>query len=282
MQSASTITAVVIALNEAERIGECLQALSWADERLVVDGGSNDKTVDLALAAGAKVVSRPFDDFARQRNHALAVADGDWVLFVDADERPSAGFAAELRRRIQTGRQQAFRVPIRSRIFGRRFRFSGTQDDRPVRVVKRSQGAWVGAMHEVLVSAGPIGELQRWLAHSTTPDREVYRRKMQRYTTIEARSRVAAGRRPTWYARWLAPPREVFRRLIWKQGWLDGPEGWAFCLLSGLTEWTLANKHRQAWACQLSRSATPRTASGKSLSSRRARSELQPARAMTI
>jgi len=58
---------------------------------------------------------------------------------------------------------------------------------------------------------------------------------------------VAAGRRPAWYAPWLAPPREVFRRLFWKQGLLDGPAGWAFCLLSGLSEWVLARKHRRLW-----------------------------------
>jgi hypothetical protein len=70
---------------------------------------------------------------------------------------------------------------------------------------------------------------------------------MQHYTTLEAEARVAAGRRPAWYAPWLAPPREVLRRLLWKQGLLDGPAGWRFCLLSGLSEWVLAGKHRQLW-----------------------------------
>ena len=224
-----------------------LKRLDWVDEIVVVDGGSRDATVQIARAHGCRVTSRRFDTFARQRNHTLRLAGGDWVLSIDADERPTPRMAAEIRRRIVDTRADAFRVPIRSTIFGRRFRGSGTQDDCPLRLFRRRAGRWIGDVHEVLRITGRVQRLQSWLMHETTPDLETYLTKMHRYTTLEAGARVAAGLRPRWRDTWLAPPREVLRRLIWKRGLLDGPAGWAFCVLSGVSQWVLAREHRRIW-----------------------------------
>jgi glycosyltransferase involved in cell wall biosynthesis len=243
----TTITAAVVTLNESRHMAEWLAATAWADERLVIDGGSQDNTVEIARRSSARVVERPFDNFANQRNHALALATSVWVCFFDADERPTPALVAELRRELPSAREDAMRVKIRSRIFARSFRFSGTQNDRPLRVIRRGRGAWHGAVHEVYDSPGPRRTLAGWVDHVTHPDRATFMQKVQRYTSLEAESRVAAGRPPSWQQRWLAPPREVFRRLIWKQGWLDGPEGWSFALLSGLSEWILAEKHERLW-----------------------------------
>jgi hypothetical protein len=138
-------------------------------------------------------------------------------------------------------------VPIRSRIFGRPFRFSGTQDDRPIRLFRRGAAVWEGDVHEVLRVRGPVGVLRTGFEHETLPNLAAFLRKMDRYTTLEARQRVATGREPRWRERWLAPAVEIGRRLIWKRGLLDGPQGWAFCLLSGLSQWVLADKHRRGW-----------------------------------
>jgi hypothetical protein len=242
-----SITAAIIALNEEEKLPGLLERLDWVDEIVVVDGGSHDATVRLARRHGCRVVSRTLDSFARQRNFAIQIAAGDWVLSIDADERPTPRLIDEVRGRIADCRQQAFRVPIRSTIFRRPLRWSGTQDDCPVRLFRRQSARWMGDVHEVLAVAGRVGRLQHWLEHETLPDLPAFLAKIDRYTTLEAAARVAAGRGPAGYAPWLAPPREVFRRLFWKQGLLDGPAGWAFCLLSGLSEWVLSGKHRRLW-----------------------------------
>jgi glycosyltransferase involved in cell wall biosynthesis len=242
-----TVSAAIIALDEERHLPALLPRLAWTDEIVVVDGGSHDATVNIAREFGCRVEVRQFDNFARQRNRALELASGDWVLSIDADERPVAGFAAEVRRRLSHSPARAFRVPIRSAIFGRRFRFSGTQDDCPVRLFRRGSACWTGHVHEVLRSTGPIGRLEHWLEHETLPDLAAFLIKMNRYTTLAAQARTTAGRRPRWDDLWLAPPREALRRLIWKHGWLDGPEGWAFCLLSGLSEWMLAKKTADHW-----------------------------------
>jgi hypothetical protein len=242
-----TISAVIIALNEEQNLPGLLERLDWTDEVIVVDGGSSDGTVAIARSWGARVLVRSFDNFAAQRNYGLALARGDWILSIDADERPAAGLKEEVRERIATSRLAAFRVPIRSKIFGRRFRFNGTQDDRPVRLVRRGAARWAGGVHEVLQVAGRVGRLRRALEHETIPNLAAFLTKMERYTTLAAAQRIAAGQLPRKWNRWLAPPREVFRRLVWKQGFFDGPQGWAFALLSGVSEWILADKHRRMW-----------------------------------
>jgi glycosyltransferase involved in cell wall biosynthesis len=245
--SVPTISAVVLVLNERDHLQTLLPQLAWCDETLVVDGGSTDGSAETAAALGARVVRRSFDDFARQRNAALDAAGGDWVFFVDADERSTPRLAAEIRRRTAVERRVGYRVPIRSTIFGRTFRFSGTQNDCPLRLVRRDAGRWVGAVHERFAARGPIGRLETPLGHITLPTIRSFLSKMQRYTALAAAARVAGGVAPRWSDSWIRPPLEVFRRLVWKQGWLDGPEGFAFCGLSGLSEWLLARQHRRRW-----------------------------------
>ena len=244
---APTLTAAIIALDEADHLAELLPRLDWVDQVVLVDGGSRDATRSVARAHGCRVVSRTFDTFARQRNEALRLARGDWVLSIDADERPTPALVDEIRQKIATTQWSAFRLPIRSWIFGRRLRRSGTQDDLPVRLFRRRAARWTGDVHEVLQVRGRVGRLDHWLEHHTLKNLEEFRAKMHRYTNLAAEARVAAGIRPRWHARYVAPIGETARRLLWKQGILDGPAGWKFCLLSGMSEWVLARRHRQLW-----------------------------------
>jgi len=248
MNRRPTIAAAVIALDEERNLAELLPVLDWTDEIVLLDGGSSDATVRIARRSGCRVASRRFDTFARQRNHALRMAGCDWVLSIDADERPTSRLVAEIRRRIATDRADAYRVPIRSSIFGRSVRRCGTQDDCPIRLFRRGRARWTGDVHEVPKVSGRVHRLKYWLTHETQHDLATFLRKMHRYTRLEALARAAAGRRPRWRDAWIGPPREVFRRLIWKQGLLDGPAGWEFCLLSGLYEWVLAREHRRVFA----------------------------------
>lgn len=250
--SRPTLSVAIIAGHEADNLRALVPLLGFADEVVVVCGESGP-TADAASSLGARVELRPFDTFATQRNHALDLCRGEWVLFIDADERPTPGLVDELRRTLPRSRAAGYRVPIRSRIFGRTFRFSGTQDDRPVRLVRRGSGRWQGAVHETLVCQGRVDRLAGHLTHVTLPDLGAFLSKMHRYTTLEARARVARGEPPRRHEAWLTPLMETLRRLLWKHGWLDGPEGWAFCLLSGLSQWTLAMTHRRLWREQ----ATP-------------------------
>lgn len=247
MSRSVQVSAVVIALNEERNLPSLLNSLAWADEIVLVDGGSRDSTVELARRGGARCAVRPFDNYAAQRNFAADLATGKWILAIDADERPTRGFAAEVRRHIAHPQASAWRVPIRSTIFGREFRFSGTQDDRPIRLYDRHRARWSGGVHEQLVVEGKVGSLAAHLDHQTIPDLAAFLGKMHRYTSLSATTAMGQQRAPRWGEPWVAAAREIARRLVFKQGWLDGPEGWAFCLLSGLSAWVAAHKHRRQW-----------------------------------
>jgi glycosyltransferase involved in cell wall biosynthesis len=242
-----TISATIITLNEAELLPRLLSRLDWVDQVVVVDGGSTDGTVALAQAAGALVHQHPFDNFAAQRNRALCLATSEWVIAIDADELPTPALVEEIQLTIARAESEAYRLPIRSRIFGARFRFSGTQDDTPIRLVRAAAGSWRGEVHERLIVAGNVGQLSAALEHETIPDLATFCRKMRHYTRLEAQARVAQGAAPRWRDLFWNPPRELARRLLWKRGLLDGPPGWAFCALSGWSEWNLAKTHRALW-----------------------------------
>ncbi len=242
------LSVLVVAKNEAHNLADCLMAVGWADERVVVvDPSSRDATREIAEREADVVVVHPFDDFASQRNRALVAASGDWVLSVDADERATPALADEVRRMIADPAHsyRGFRVPIRSVILGRRFGFSGTQHDLPLRLFRRDCGRWTGLVHETVELNGPVGTLQSALGHHTLPNVQVFLDKLDQYTTLEARSMLDSQRpfrtsdvalRPLW---------TFFKLFVVKQGFRDGVEGFMFCALSGVSVAVRAWKHRE-------------------------------------
>jgi glycosyltransferase involved in cell wall biosynthesis len=242
------ISVLVVARNEAHNLADCLASVRWADERVVVvDSTSRDATLEIARHHAEVVAVRHFDDFASQRNAALALASGDWVLSIDADERASEALAAEIRRAI-TDRAAAFRgyrVPIKSEILGRRFAFSGTQHDQPLRLFHRDSGRWVGRVHETVALDGPCGSLQNALGHRTLPNMKVFLSKLNDYTTLEALELATANQPPRTGDLALRPLWTFIKLFVLKQGFRDGVEGFMFCLLSGVSVAVRAWKHRE-------------------------------------
>ncbi len=242
------VSALILARNEAHNLPECLAALAWADERIVVvDPSSQDETEDVAHRVADRVAVRPFEDFASQRNAALSLATGDWVFAVDADERSSPAQATEIRRRLADPElfHAGFRVPIRSVILGRPFRFCGTQLDRPLRLFQRDRGRWVGAVHETVDLDGAAGFITTPLSHRSLPDMQTFLAKINTYTTLEAQQ-FLRDQRPLRLRDLALRPFWTFLKLyIARQGFRDGPEGLAFCALSGLSVAVRHWKHRE-------------------------------------
>jgi len=242
------LSVLVVAKNEAHNLAECLSAVSWADERVVVvDAASRDATRAVAESSADVVIVRPFDDFASQRNCALAAASGDWVLSIDADERATPALAFEVRRVISdpANLHCGFCVPIRSVILGRRFAFSGTQHDIPLRLFRRDCGRWTGLVHETVALEGSAGMLLNPLGHHTLPNVETFLGKLDHYTTLEARSLAGARRRFKTSDVTLRPIWTFLKLYVFKQGFRDGVEGFMFCALSGVSVAIRAWKHRE-------------------------------------
>jgi len=242
------ISVLVVARDEAHNLADCLGAARWADERVVVvDAASRDATLSIARRDAELVAVRAFDNFADQRNAALAMATGDWVLSVDADERITPELAAEVRRVVgdRDAAYRGYRVPIRSEILGRPFAFSGTQHDHPLRLFRRDSGRWVGPVHETVDLQGTAGSVASALRHRTIPTMSAFLHKIDRYTTLEAEGLAEAQKpfrpgdltvRPAW---------TFFKLYVFKQGFRDGVEGFMFCLFSGVSAAVRAWKHRE-------------------------------------
>jgi glycosyltransferase involved in cell wall biosynthesis len=241
------VTVLIVARDEAHNLAECLAAARWADERVVVvDAASRDATVEIARRDADQVAVRVFDDFASQRNAALSLAGGDWVLSVDADERITPRLAAEIRRVVvePLSAFSGYRVPIRSEILGRSFGFSGTQHDNPLRLFRRDSGRWTGLVHETVDLRGPAGQLRGELRHRTIPTMAAFLDKINRYTTLEAEG--LAGRQPFRIGDLAVRPAWTFFKLyVFKQGFRDGIEGFVFCFFSGISAAVRAWKHRE-------------------------------------
>jgi glycosyltransferase involved in cell wall biosynthesis len=242
------ISILIVARDEAENLPGCLASVRWADEIIVlVDRASRDETEALAYRGADRVALRTFDDFAGQRNAALGLATGDWVFAIDADERVTPELAGEIRLRTSDpgSPHDGFYVPIRSVILGRPFAYSGTQHDRPLRLFRRGRGRWVGAVHETVDLQGTVGRLKHALRHRTIPDMRTFLHKINEYTTLEAIKLEREGRRPRPGDLSIRPAWTFAKLYLGKQGFRDGPEGFAFCALSGLSVAVRNWKHRE-------------------------------------
>lgn len=221
-----SLTVAILALNEEQMIGNAVASARFADEVLVLDGGSSDATQDIAARAGARVVVRPFDDFARQRNHALEIATGEWVLFVDADERVGADLADAVRERVKDpAGHDAFPVPRESIALGKALHWHPGGPDQPVRLMRRGGARWVGAVHET-AEAERIGPpLRGNLIHLTHRSVSDLVQKIDRYSEFQAERLAATGARPPTARTILASmPKALWS--LWRSGLRrEGVEG---------------------------------------------------------
>jgi glycosyltransferase involved in cell wall biosynthesis len=190
-----TLTIAILAKNEEEMIGRAIASALFADEVLVIDGGSEDRTVEISELAGGRVIERPFDDFARQRNYALEAARGEWVLFLDADERIGKELASEIRKLLKRHPDaDAYAVPRKNMALGRWLEWHlGGAADMPVRLMRRGGPRWSGQVHEVVEGANHIGALSAPLWHLTHRSVSEVVRKIDYYSDFQADERIQKG-----------------------------------------------------------------------------------------
>jgi len=232
------LSVTFIARNEEDRLPGALASVAFADERIVVvDASSTDRTEEIARKAGARVLVRPFDGFGRQKNAAAAVASNRWVLSIDADEIVSAKLALEIRACLaatasETSPPAAFRVPVRLEFLGRELRFGRDTVVRPARLYDRTRARFSeDPVHEKILATGPVESLEESVLHRSYRDLAHYLEKLDRYTTLAAEAKWAAGKTGGGFL----PARvlwEFFDRAFLRLGFLDGSAGLTFAALS--------------------------------------------------
>ncbi len=242
----------MITRNEEANIGPCLDALAFCDERIVVDGGSTDGTAVLAKQKGATVVDHAWQGFGAQKNFALSLATGDWVLSVDADERVSAELAREIAHAIAEGRADGYEIPRLSSFVGRDMRHSGWYPDYVLRLFRRGKARFSDDLvHERVICDGPVGRLTEQLAHRSVTRLEQAISRIDRYSTAGAEMLLASGRRVSFSAGITHGLWSFFRAYVLRLGFLDGREG--FLLAVANAEGTYY-RYMKAWLARRGRS----------------------------
>jgi glycosyltransferase involved in cell wall biosynthesis len=227
------LSVTVIAWNEEERLRACLESVSWADEIVVVDAESSDKTVQLAREFTDRVWVRPWPGFAVQKNFALDQATGDWILSLDADERVSPELARRLKAIVAAdGPADGYLVPRRNMFWGAWVRYGGLYPDYQLRLFRRGAGRFVeDAVHESVRVTGRVDTLSQALLHHSYRDLEDFVRRSNRYSTLAAQDWLRRGRRVSVPALILKPLGRFLSMYILKRGFLDGWRGLVLAVL---------------------------------------------------
>ena len=230
------ISATIITYNEERKIARAIESLRCADEVLIVDSGSSDRTVELAEKFGARVIESPWPGYAKQKNLAAERAAHDWILSLDADEALSESLEAEIWRLKKNGPDcDAYTMPRLAQYLGKWIHHSGWYPDRKVRLYHRAKATWVGDfVHESVKVEGKLGHLESNLLHFTCESLSEHLKTMDRYTTLAAEQLIAQRVEPTWWRLVLLPPWTFVRTFVIDLGFLDGVEGLAIANMAAL------------------------------------------------
>jgi glycosyltransferase involved in cell wall biosynthesis len=231
------VSAALIACNEERNIEEALLSVRWADEIVVVDGGSTDGTLEICRRYTDRIFTRPWTGFVDQKTYAVARAGHDWVLSLDADERLSPGLIDEIRQLRESGfRNAGYRIPRVAFFMGRWIRHGDWYPDYQLRLFDRRRGRWRGGrVHESVEVDGTPGLLRGDILHYTYRSLSDYLRRLVTYTELAAQDYRQRGRKAT-LPKMVANPAVTFlKAYVLKRGFLDGGPGLMVAIMGAVS-----------------------------------------------
>jgi glycosyltransferase involved in cell wall biosynthesis len=229
------LTVTVITKNEADNIERCLASAPFADEIVVVDSGSDDGTVEIARRFTDRVVINAWPGHVAQKQHAVDLAEHDWILSLDADEEVSDELAAQIEALKAAGpEREAYTVRRRTFYLGQWINHSGWYPDTRIRLFDRRRARWGGTNpHDEVICDGSVGELAGDVNHYSYRDMSHHLSRINEYTTIMAAESFAKGRRAGLVDLLLRPPFAFVKKYVLQKGFLDGRHGLVVCALTG-------------------------------------------------
>lgn len=247
------LSAVVLTKNEEKNIKECLRCLDFCDELIVIDDKSSDKTVELAKKYQAKIFIHPLHgDFSTQRNFGLKIARGEWVLFVDADERIGKQLQKEILNGISSQnlleqKMRGFYIKRTDFMWGRWLRHGETKNIKLLRLARKDAGLWKGKIHEVWSIKGEIGELKNPILHYPHQTIGEFLRDINFYTDIRAQELYMQGI-PVYLASIVLYPIGKFvANYLIKHGFLDGVPGFILAVIMSFHSFLVRGKLWLLW-----------------------------------
>lgn len=223
MNQKKSISAIIIARNEDARIAGCIGSVSWADEVIVVDNGSTDKTIEIAKTLNAKIIVHPGMNFSTLRDDGAKASKGQWLFYIDADELVTKELQKEIEERVKE--------PVAAYYISRRNFYLGREwpaRDKMIRLIKKDAlVSWQGKVHEHPVIQGTIGDMKEPLIHDTHRTLSEMVEKTNQWSEIEADLRMNANHpRMSWW-RFLRVMMSAFwRSYVNEGGWKAGIVGW--------------------------------------------------------
>lgn len=230
----SRVSVTIIAFNEEENLPRCLESVSWADEIVVVDNHSTDRTAEIAREFGAIVEPGRVSGFGPSKRQAVAAASGEWILSVDADEVVPSALAEEVRAIIDSNAGHCgYNLPRLTNFLGRWIYHCGWYPDLVLRLFRKDRGNFNNApVHEQVEVDGTVGRLNNHLLHYSYPSLDVYFDKFNRYTTLAAKEEADRGRKSGVYDLTVRPFACFVKHYLIRRGFLDGLEGLMISVLS--------------------------------------------------
>lgn len=218
------LSAIIIVKNEAKNIAACLDTLSFCDERVVVDSGSTDDTVALATGKGARVVTHAWKGYGPQKNFALSLAQNEWVLSIDADERVSPELAREIEATIASPQHDGYEIRRVSSFLGREM--GKWFPDYVLRLFRRTKARFTDDLvHERVICDGTVGKIETPLQHDAVAKLEQAIDRIDRYSTASAQMLLQSGRRVSFMSGVGHGLWTFIRVYLLRLGFLDGKEG---------------------------------------------------------
>ncbi|HMT11400.1 MAG TPA: glycosyltransferase family 2 protein [Ignavibacteria bacterium] len=233
-----SISAIVITLNEEKNIRECLESLNWCDELIVIDSKSTDRTVEIVQGFNAKVQIVDNQTYGEKRNTGIDMVSGEWILWIDADERITLELQKEITELIAADKQpyEAYLINRKSFFINKFIKHCGWNPDFTLRLFRKSTGIRFNTLlvHESAVFAGDKGRLKNDILHYTDRDFEHYINKLNKYTSLSAEELKAKGRKAGFFDIIFRPAFTFFKMYFLKLGILDGFMGLVLCTLSSV------------------------------------------------
>ncbi|MFZ5366419.1 MAG: glycosyltransferase family 2 protein [Patescibacteria group bacterium] len=247
------LTAVILTKNEEKNIGECLKTLKWADEIVIVDDYSEDSTlkivemVEKEERSNIKIFKRHLNcDFSSQRNFGLNKASGEWVLFVDADERVSAALWAEIKKQTSKSKYSGFYLRREDKIWGRTLKHGETAGVRLLRLGKKGAGEWRRTVDEVWEIRGETATMENPLSHYPHQTLTEFLGSINFLSTLNAWAFYDEGKRTTFFD-WFKPPAKFIQNYFFRLGFLDGMPGFIVALLMSFHSFLVRSKLYLIW-----------------------------------
>lgn len=224
------ITAIIPTLNEEIHIEAAIESVSFADEIIIIDSFSTDKTLALAKQYEVSIIQREFDDFSSQKNYAIAKAKHEWIYILDADERVTPKLKKEILKTLKNTKDYTGYCIKRITFFaGKKIKYGGIQNDKVVRLFNKNSCEYDGALvHEKIKCSGKIGSLKKYIEHYTYRDYDHYVNKLNRYSTLKSQELLLKGKKANLFHFMIKPFLRFMKQYFFKLGFLDGYAGLIF------------------------------------------------------